>query len=86
MVVDGSQPSPIRGNQVLPHLNDVTNSDSDESSLSAYNDTTLIGDDTVIGGISNQEQHSDFDTQEVAYLATPSTTKCHIGKLFYHCK
>ena len=71
MVVDGSQPSPIRGNQVLPHLNDVTNSDSDESSLSAYNDTTLIGDDTVIGGISNQEQHSDFDTQGGRLLWPP---------------
>ena len=71
MVVDGSQPSPIRGSQVLPHLKDVINSDSDESSLSAYNDTTLIGDDTVIGGIGNQEQHSDFDTQGGRLLWPP---------------
>ena len=42
MVIDGSQPSPVRVNQVLSHLNNVINADSDESSLSAYNDKSLL--------------------------------------------
>ena len=52
MLVDEDEPSPIASRTALSHL--AADSSLMNDTLRAYNETTIIGEDTIIGGFDTQ--------------------------------